>query len=97
MQSRNPRPLRRCPDSAFENRAAIKVNFLCRDSAANANNPNSNCHLPVHIFRTDYLKKENIFASDVHKSHDADERKKFREMLEENREKTPGGSDLGLW
>lgn len=56
-----------------------------------------NIFLTYRFFRTDYLKKENLFASDVHKSHDADERKRFKEMLQANREKVSDGSDLGLW
>ena len=45
----------------------------------------------------DYLKGENLFASDVQKSHDRDERRRFRELLEANRDKVLDGADLGLW
>mmetsp|Transcript_32600 Transcript_32600/g.79094 ORF Transcript_32600/g.79094 Transcript_32600/m.79094 type:complete len:153 (+) Transcript_32600:132-590(+) len=47
--------------------------------------------------RMDYLKKENLFASDVQKSHDLDERRRFKEMLQANRDKVIDGADLGLW
>jgi hypothetical protein len=47
--------------------------------------------------RLDYLKNANLFADDVKKEHDREERKKFKAALEENRNKSPGGSDLGLW
>ena len=50
-----------------------------------------------HTFRLDYLKGANLFADDVKKKHDASERKKFKDALIENRDKSPGGSDLGLW
>ena len=52
---------------------------------------------PLLFFRMDYLKKENLFASDVQKSHDQDERRRFKEMLQANRDKVVDGSDLGLW
>lgn len=49
------------------------------------------------LLSLDYLKNANLFADDVKKEHDAEERKKFKAALEENRNKSPGGSDLGLW
>lgn len=45
----------------------------------------------------DYLEKANLFADDVKKEHDAAERKEFKEALIANRDKSPPGSDLGLW
>ena len=53
--------------------------------------------LDVTFSRLDYLKSENVFASDVSKEHLADERKRFKESLQANRDKSPDGSDLGLW
>ena len=56
------------------------------------------CHTTLH--RQDYLESANLFANDVLKDHDADERKKFKEQLLANREKAASaqaGSDLGLW
>lgn len=47
--------------------------------------------------RLDYLKGANLFAEDVRKEHDARERKKLKDALVANRDKAPGGSDLGLW
>ena len=47
-------------------------------------------------FRLDHLKSENLFVSDVKREHDIDERKRFKESLQANRDKSPG-SDLGLW
>lgn len=48
--------------------------------------------------RKDHLNKENLFASDVKKSHDDDERRRFKEMIQANRDKVVSdGSDLGLW
>mmetsp|Transcript_22107 Transcript_22107/g.29082 ORF Transcript_22107/g.29082 Transcript_22107/m.29082 type:complete len:157 (-) Transcript_22107:314-784(-) len=46
--------------------------------------------------RLDYLKSGNLFAEDVKKEHDMEERKQFKESLIANREKA-AGSDLGLW
>mmetsp|Transcript_6027 Transcript_6027/g.8652 ORF Transcript_6027/g.8652 Transcript_6027/m.8652 type:complete len:157 (+) Transcript_6027:200-670(+) len=46
--------------------------------------------------RLDYLKSGNLFADDVKKEHDTEERKQFKESLIANREKS-AGSDLGLW
>lgn len=48
-------------------------------------------------YRMDYLKKENLFASDVQKNHDLDERRRFKEVLQANRDKVVDGADLGLW
>lgn len=48
------------------------------------------------IFSLDYLKSGNLFADDVRKDHDLEERKKFKETLLANRDKG-AGSDLGLW
>jgi len=45
----------------------------------------------------DYLEGANLFADDVKKEHDKIEREKFKEALIANRDKSPGGSDLGLW
>lgn len=50
--------------------------------------------------RQDYLENANLFADDVRKEHDSEERKKFKEELISNREKAAeahAGSDLGLW
>jgi hypothetical protein len=47
--------------------------------------------------RLDYLKNANLFVDDVKEEHDRAERKKFKAALEENRNKSPGGSNLGLW
>ena len=48
--------------------------------------------------RLDHLKSNNnLFASDVQKEHDVDERRKLKESLIANREKGNSGSDLGLW
>ena len=52
--------------------------------------------LTLSIFRLDYLKSGNLFADDVKKEHDMEERKQFKESLIANREKA-AGSDLGLW
>jgi hypothetical protein len=47
--------------------------------------------------RLDYRKNANLFVDDVKEEHDRAERKKFKAALEENRNKSPGGSNLGLW
>jgi len=47
--------------------------------------------------RSEFLKKDNLFAVDVKKERDVEERKKFKEALLANRENLDAGSDLGLW
>lgn len=52
------------------------------------------------IIRLDYLENANLFAQDVRKEHDQEERRKFKQELIANREKAvegQSGSDLGLW
>ena len=56
------------------------------------------CNFPP--TRQDYLKNANLFADDVRKDHDSEERRKFKEELVANRERAAeaqAGSDLGLW
>ena len=48
--------------------------------------------------RLDYLEKANLFADDVRKDHDLEERKKFKEeLINKYQNKAEAGSDLGLW
>mmetsp|Transcript_8 Transcript_8/g.14 ORF Transcript_8/g.14 Transcript_8/m.14 type:complete len:154 (-) Transcript_8:426-887(-) len=47
--------------------------------------------------RMDYLKNGNLFAADVIKEHDAEERRKCKEALKANRDKVDTGAGLGLW
>jgi hypothetical protein len=55
--------------------------------------------LSLNRYRLDYLKNANLFADDVRKEHEAQERKRFKDALIANREKAQAqeGSDLGLW
>uniref|UniRef100_A0A6U5PCC4 Uncharacterized protein n=1 Tax=Grammatophora oceanica TaxID=210454 RepID=A0A6U5PCC4_9STRA len=52
--------------------------------------------IELHL-RLDYLKNANLFADDVKKEHDAEERKRFKAELIANRDKSSSDSGLSLW